>query len=93
MRKYADLSGKDIVDYLSIGLPTVPLPFGSVDLGGLFKRTIANIRNADGPVWFSSVLLRDPKTVKEGYVWDGSKTEAGMTGGAVYHVDWKIVRR
>jgi hypothetical protein len=80
------------VDYIGLNLPSLKLPFVSIDLAGLLNRASANFRNADGPVWFSSIMVNNPRAVGPGHVWDGSKTEAGLSFGAVYEVDWKVVK-
>jgi len=50
------------------------------------------LRSPEGPVWFSSILVRNPASSAAGHTWDGTKITAGMTPPAVYEVDWKVTR-
>lgn len=90
--RVAESAGGDIIDDLSLPLPTLTFPFGHADTKALVNRLIRQSRNADGPVWFSSMLVANPKMVDAGHVWDGTKTEAGLTPPAVYEVIWKVTR-
>jgi len=66
--------------------------YGQIDVDSLIERLKRQFRNADGPVWFSSILVKNPASASVGHAWDGGKTEAGLTAPAVYEVDWKVVR-
>lgn len=85
--------GNDLIDDISLTLPRVLTPFGHLDANSLAQRFTGQFRNADGPVWFSSIVLRDPALKPAGNVWDGSKTEAGLTPPSIYEVDWKVIRQ
>lgn len=87
-----DLTGPDIIDDISLQLPTVWFPFGRLDANSLARRLTQQFRNADGPVWFSSMIVKNPSAFGPGHVWAGTKTEAGLTPPAVYEVIWKVTR-
>ena len=78
---------------MSLNFPRLLTPLGHIDANSLAKRFTGQFRNADGPVWFSSLVLKNPRLKAPGNVWDGSKTEAGLTPPSVYEVDWKVIRQ
>jgi len=85
--------GNDLIDDITLTLPRVLTPFGHLDVNSLAQRFTGQFKNADGPVWFSSMVLQNPARVPAGNVWDGSKVEAGLTPPSIYEVDWKVIRQ
>jgi len=84
--------GKDLVDFFHppLGIMTDLVP--GLDVVGLWTRFAGRLKNADGPVWYSNIVITNAGSQPAGKVWDGSCTRSGMSHNAVYEVEWKVIR-